>query len=216
MSKGALETVVLRNAFYRDNYKRAIIALLLLLVVNCVLGAAIFYRYTHPTQPQYFATTPDGRLINMHPLSDPVVSDSYVLQWTAAKVREAFSQDYIHWRQQLQDVSSAFTPGGWQYFLQSMKSSNNLKTLVALKMVSNAEITGAPTITQKAVINGHYAWKIQIPIVVTYANNDKTIPMPMEVTVIVLRMSVKDYPQRIAINNFLPKVTSRQASQGLF
>lgn len=204
MRKGGLEMVILRNAFYRDNYHRALIALFFMLVVNVILACAIFYKISTPPSPQYFAVTADGRILGSRALTDPIVTDSFVLQWTADNVRAAFSQDYIHWREQLGLVQNAFTPGGWTYFLQSMKDSNNLKTLVGLKMVSNAEVTGSPQIVQKAIIAGHYAWKIQMPILVTYSNGTRDIPMPLDVTVIVLRMPVQDYPQNIAINNFLP------------
>ncbi|MCH9644786.1 MAG: type IVB secretion system apparatus protein IcmL/DotI [Gammaproteobacteria bacterium] len=210
-----VELVVMRNAFYRDSYRRALFALVLLVFVNILLAGSIVYKVLNPPPAEYFATTAEGRLINIHPLSDPVVTDSYVLQWAADQTRAAFSQDFIHWRKQLQDASSAFTPGGWKYFLQSMKSSNNLKTLTANMMVSNAAITGAPQIIEKAVVNGHYAWKIQMPVLVTYTNGSQTIPMPMDVTLLVLRMPVQDYPQRIAINNFLP-VPTKTAEQSLY
>ena len=214
MSKnGALETILLRNAFYRDNYTRAAIMVIVLVGVNLALVWGIFYKVTNPPPPQYFATTADGRIINTNPLKDPVVSDSFVLQWTANRVRQAFSQDYIHWRQQLQEASSAFTPQGWRYFLSSMKASNNLETLVNLKMVSNAEIIGAPRIVGTAILSGRFAWKIQMPVLVTYANSERTIPTPMDVTLIVVRMSVKDYPARIAINNFLPEPRQSTATE---
>ena len=203
-SSGALELILLRNAFYRDNYRRAIVALLLLIVVNCILAGAIFYKIMSPPKPQYFAATADGRMINWHPLSDPVVKDDFVLQWAANATRRAFSLDYIHWRHQLQEASNDFTPQGWKNFLQALKKSNNLKTLTTLKMVSNAVITGAPRIVEKEVINGVYAWKIQMPILVTYQNAGKSIPMPIKVTLIVLRVPVQHDPDRIAINNFLP------------
>jgi len=208
-----LELVLLRNAFYRDHYRRALMALLLLVVLNVLLVCGIVYKISNPQPPQYFATTAEGRMINVHPLNDPVVTDSYVLQWTANAVRHSFSQDYLHWRAQLQQASSSFTPSGWHYFLDSMQKSNNLKTLISLKMVSNAEITGAPRIQEKEVVGGHYAWKINMPVVVTYSNAQRTITVPMDVTLIVLRMPVKDYPQRIAINNFLPVVQKNAENQ---
>ncbi len=66
-----------------------------------------------------------------------------------------------------------------------MKKSNNLETLTKLKMVSDAQITGAPRLLQKAVLSGHYVWKIQLPILVSMTNMKQIIPMPMEITVIV-------------------------------
>jgi intracellular multiplication protein IcmL len=203
---GGLELILLRNAFYRDAYRRVLSVLLLLLLVNGVLAVAIGYKVTHPPQAQYFPMTSDGRMINQHPLSDPAVTDDFVLQWTSNALRKAFSLDYIHWQDQLQTASNYFTPEGWKYFLQSLKQSNNLDTLTNLKMVSDAQITGAPQILEKEVIGGVYAWKIQVPILVNYQNIGKSIQMPMEVTLIVLRVPVQENPDRIAINNILPVV----------
>ena len=81
-------------------------------------------------------------------------------------------------------------------------------------MVSDAKVMGAPKIVQEEVVDGHYAWKVKMPILVTYTNSARTIPMPMIVTLIVLRVPVKENPDRIAINNFLP-VPQKSATQKL-
>jgi intracellular multiplication protein IcmL len=214
---GGLEMILHRNAFYHDAYRRVLSVLFLLAIVNCILIAGITYKITHPELPQYFPMTADGRLINQNPLSDPAVTDDFVLQWSSNVLRKSFSLDYIHWRDQLQSASNSFTPQGWRYFLQALKGSNNLDTLTSLKMVSDAQITGAPQILEKEVLNGVYAWKIQVPILVNYSNVARTIQMPMEVTLIVLRVPVQQNPDRIAINNILPvvqKTTDQQLLQG--
>lgn len=218
-NNGALELVILRNMFYRDNYRRALTILGLVVLINCVLAGAIFYKVINPPPPQYFATTDDGRMINWHPLNDPVVTDEFILQWSTTAVRKAFSMDYIHWRQQLEDASVYFTRQGWKYFLESFKKSNNLETLSNLKMVSDAVVVGAPKILEKAILGGVYAWKIQMPILVTFSNLNKSIPMPLQVTLIVMRVPVEQSADRVAINNFLPvpqsgsEVDSRSAEQ---
>jgi intracellular multiplication protein IcmL len=202
-----LALVLARNGFYRDAYRRVVIVLAVLFFVNVGLLGAVLIKAFTPAKPQYFATTADGRMLNSHKLSDPVVTDSFVTQWVANSVRRAFSVDYVHWRKQLQDASVNFTPDGWRYFLGALKSSNNLNTLLAKKMVSSAVVTSAPQITAKMVVSGHYAWKVEMPLLITYTDGKGTTQnMPWKVTVIVLRMPVKDYPQRIAINNFLPQV----------
>lgn len=214
---GGLALILHRNAFYRDAYRRVLCVLFLLLIVNAILALAIGYKVTHPPVPQYFSMTPDGRMISQNPLNDPAVSDDFVLQWASNALRKSFSLDYMHWRDQLQTASNYFTPEGWKYFLQSLKQSNNLTTLTNLKMVSDAQITGAPQIMEKAVLNGVYAWKIQIPILVNYSNVERNIQMPMEITLIVLRVPVEQNPNRIAINNFLPvveKTSDQQLMQG--
>ena len=204
----ALEMVISRNAFYRDAYRRVVTLIILLFFVNCGLGATILMKYFNPPQPQYFATTAEGRIINIHPLTDPVVTDSYVLQWSANAIRQVFSTDYIHWRKQLQDASANFTQDGWGHFLTALKASNNLDTLIKMNMVSGAVLTAAPQIGTKMVVNGHYAWRVTMPLLITYTDGHQKINMPWNVTVIVTRMPVKEYPQRIAINNFIPNVAT--------
>jgi len=206
LNKDNLTLVLLRNAFYRDNYRRATVALIILTFINLGLIAAIVDRYLNPPQPQYFATNSQYQLIKYHPLTDPVVSDNYVLQWVSTAVQQAFSLDFIHWREQLQTASYNFTPSGWHWFLRAFKKSGDLNSLVQLNMVADAQITGAPVITYQGVLGKQFVWKINMPLMITYINSNKTIHQPMKVTLIVMRVPVQDSRYQIAINQFLPEV----------
>jgi len=205
--QSGLGLVLSRNNFYRDHYKMASLVFFLFIAINALLVFGIVYKVAHPPETQYFAITPDGRIVNSRALSDPSVSDSYVLQWTTDAVRHSFAQDYIHYRSQLQSVADDYTAAGWTDFKNALLQSNNLRTLVDKKMVSNVTVTKPPVITQKQVVSGHYAWKINMSIMVTYQNATNSINMPFEITVIVLREPVSKYPDQIAINNFLPVLT---------
>ena len=204
---GALKLVLFRNAFYRDGYKRVLFCILLLLTIDALLGFSVVYRYTHPPQPQYFAATPDGRLITIHPLSDPVLTDQEVLQWVSVAVRRMYQLDYVHWKQQLQQIQEYFTVAGWQYYIAALRNSDNLNTIEKLQMVTSSAVTGAPTITGKTIISGRYAWKIEVPLLVMYrGQKNNNIRQTLKVTLIVLRVPVQDNPNRIAINNFIPQL----------
>ena len=63
-------------------------------------------------------------------------------------------------------------------------------------------------IQYQSVLDGVYVWKIQIPVMITYTNVNKTIHQPLSVTVIVERVPVQDNPNQIAINQFLPTATA--------
>lgn len=210
MKNDGLTLVLLRNMFYRDGYRLAVTALFTVIIINFVLAGLLFYQIKNPPQPRYFAITPDGRIVNNYRLDDPIFSDDHVLQWTADAIRQTFSLDFMHWTDQLQVSSNKFSPSGWTEFLKAMKQSNNLETLTKMKMVADAQVTGAPRLMQKAVLGGHYVWKVELPILVTMTNAQQVIPVPMDVTIIVMRVPVEDNPERIAINNFLPVVQKAQ------
>ena len=207
--KSGLKLVLERNLFYWDQYKRSYLLLLILLIINVMLVVAIIYKVVTPEQPTYFAATATGRIIPQQPLNKPVWNDNYVMQWTADKVVAAFNIDYIHWRSQLQEASASFTQPGWYYFQKALKASNTLNTVVKGQRIASVEVTGAPKLINKMVIGGHYAWEIQLPLIVRYLKPDQAdIRMAYNATVVVLRMPVDNYPQRIAINNFLPNIKS--------
>lgn len=205
LAQEGLTLVLMRNAFYQDNYRRALFVLGVLVLINVLLFVSIAYRYLHPQEPQYFATNAQYQLIKWRPLSDPDVDDNYVLQWVANAVRASFSLDYIHWRSQLQSAAVNFTPSGWSWFVKALETSGDLNTLMKLNMVSTVTITGAPSFLYQGVLQGRYVWQVQLPMMITYTNPTmpKTINLPLKVNLMVVRVPVQDNPNRIAINQFL-------------
>ena len=198
----ALETIMLRNSFYNDQYKSTLVLFLMAIIINILLALGILYVAGHPPAPQYFPATNDYKLIELHPLTDPTVTDQFVAQWASLAAQRAYNLDYVHWQSQMQDSSAYFTDMGWHDFLATMQNSGNLRSLLDLHLVSIAKVTGTPQIENEMVVSGHYAWKVSVPMEVIY-KGDKSITQTMQLTLIVLREPAAKYPQRIAINNYI-------------
>jgi intracellular multiplication protein IcmL len=202
MSTDALELVRLRNNFYRDNYRRLVGILLVLIFINLGLIGSIVYLITHRPAPQYFATSTDGRITPLYPMSEPVVTPPELLQWANEAVVAAYTYNFVNYREELQDTSQYFTPDGWTQFQTGLKASRNLETVIARKMVVSATATGAPSITDQGILNGRYAWRIKIPLLATYENNNERIQQPVTVNILVLRVSNLETPKGVAIAQF--------------
>jgi intracellular multiplication protein IcmL len=199
----ALGLVLLRNVFYRDSYKRALLAVTMIIVINLLLATCIVYKLVKPTPPNYFPATADGRVIAKEPLTLPVHTNSYVEQWAADSLMLAFRLDFIHWRSQLAEAKKNFTTQGWKWFVDSLQASNNLNTLRGSNMVSSIRVTSPPKVVRSMVIGGAYMWMVKMNVMLTYKNSDRTINAPNSVTMIVVRQNAKDYPDRVAINNII-------------
>jgi intracellular multiplication protein IcmL len=197
-----IEVVVVRNAFYSDQHKSSFLMFMVVVLINLFLGLGILYVAGHPPAPQYFPATNDYKLIELHPLSDPTVSDKFVTQWASLAAQRAYNLDYVHWQSQMAESSADFTDSGWSDFLTSLKSSGNLRSLLDLHLVSIAKVTGSPQITAQMVVGGRYAWKITVPMEVIY-KGDKEITQTMQLTLIVVRAPAANYPSRVAINNYI-------------
>ncbi len=199
MADDALQTVRLRNTFYRDNYRKVVMALMVLIGVVFVLASALYYQLTHSeTEFRYFATTQDGRVIPIIPLSDPHVSTNSLLQYAAEAAMSAYSFDFINYRKQLQEAEPYFSAKGWEGFMKGLEA--NLKAVKAKQLVVNAVPGGSPVITRQGLIGERYAWKVQMPLVVTYSSSSEKINNSLMVTMLIKRVSTLETPRGIAVD----------------
>lgn len=185
----AVQIVSLRNDFYRDNYRRVMLALLIAFFLIVLLASALTYLVTHPPAPKYFAVNADGSLIKLKPLSEPNVSPATLLQWANMAVISVNTLNYVNYRKALQDASEYFTPDGWQEYLRGLKSSNNLTAVIEKKLIVSAVATGAPIILQEGLLNGVYSWRVQMPVLVTYQSPSQVSPQSQIVTLLIVRVS---------------------------
>ena len=214
MSNDAFETVINRQGFYKDNFHITVILLLVSIVLNILMGAAVYQMSTYRPQPEYFATASDGRITPLYPLSQPVFSQSAILQWATQAAVKSYTYNFVNYRQQLQDASDSFTPAGWSRFKEALLASNNLKSLLALKLVATAVPTGTPIVQDTAVLDGRYAWKVQIPMLVTYQSASTSIPQPVVITMVIIRVPTVNNPKGIAIEQFVAAVAAQNTVGG--
>lgn len=172
--KDALELVRLRNDFYRDNYRRLIAILLLLLVLMFAMSYWIYYLTSHRPSPRYFATNAAGGLIPLIPLGQPSISDIALQSWSVRAASAAFTFNYIQLNQQLEVAKDTyFTDTGGTAFMDALTSSGDLDAVTQGKFIVTSQPTGAPEILARGAMNtgaykGHYAWVLRVPMQVNY------------------------------------------------
>jgi intracellular multiplication protein IcmL len=203
MSDDALIAVTMRNNFYRDGQRKMIVILLLSILGNFILASMLVYIITHPPAPKYFATSINGRITPLFPLNEPNQSDSAVLQWANQAAIAAFTYNFVNYRSELQASSGFFTAEGWDQFLNALKQSNNLEAVKAKKLIVSAVATRAPVILQKGILNGRFAWRVQMPVLVTYQSASEFTQQSNVVTMLISRVSTLNSPRGIGISQFV-------------
>lgn len=211
MADDAVELVRLRNNFYRDNYRRVLLALLVLLSAIVLLIGVVFYQiYNRPTE-KFFAVTTDGRIMQLYPLSQPMLSPGELLQWAHRAAISAYTYNFVNYRDALQQLQNNFTPAGWRHYENALKASRNLEMIITKKLVVSAVATGTPVILDQAVLDGRYSWKVQIPLLVSYQSPNEQTQRPVMIMMIISRVPTVDMPKGIAIVSF---VASEGTSSG--
>jgi len=199
-----LDAVVVRNEFYRDGYRSLLrLALLQAVVTLCLIGTMYYLVGKSNPENFYFATTEDGRLIPMVPLSQPNLSTSALMSWSAQAATEVMSFGFNDYRRKLQDSSRNFTKRGWESFTQALQKSRMIEMVEANQQIISAAPRGAPLLQQEGLVAGAYQWVVQIPLILTYQSGPSSQNTNLMVTIVIVRVSRLESPSGVGIEQWI-------------
>ncbi len=205
----AVGTIINRNAFYRDGYRLLLrISVIQGIVILLLVAAIITMLITLQTKHIYFATTSDGRIINIVPLNEPYRSPAEVIAWASGAAQKVMRMGYHDYRQRLQESSAYFTPTGWESFTKAMKEARILETIDVRKLVVTMDIEGAPEIKNSFVKDGVYTWYLQFPATIRFSGAEAPSTMRVMLTLQVVRVSTLQNPDGISIEQWVAKQNS--------
>jgi intracellular multiplication protein IcmL len=97
----------------------------------------------------------------------------------------------VNYRVQLQDLSRYFNEQGWNTFKRALDIEGTVLAVTGRKWIMTARVSGEATVTEQGLLNGRYAWKLVVPLLVTtwsppYDAQSKGLT-PLKVTVLVQR-----------------------------
>ena len=191
-----------RNNFYRDSYRKLLNVLVLLLWVGIVLAIALGVMVYAPQQPKYYASTTTGNVTPLFPLSEPVVTDNFILKWSSLVALGVFNLNFNQVDTQLDKQKTKFTADGWNALTGALKSSGFLTSVEQNKLISSAVVDGAPVIVTRAIISGRFSWVIQLPVLISFSSASQNAQEKMILTITVMRVPVLGAPQGIQVTNF--------------
>ena len=184
----AIRQAANRFAFHRDQHHGWRRAAAWLLVCNALtLAAFAGYLVLHSTVYITVAATPDGRLVPLTPLDEPIMSDAALRNWTVAAVTEAFTLGHHDWRLRLASVRKNFTDEGYESFLAGLNESLFLDRLRENLQVASAVAQGAPVVTDTRYFQGQLGWAIEFPLLVTFAAGTRSVSQDLIARVLVMR-----------------------------
>jgi intracellular multiplication protein IcmL len=203
--RDAIQTVMIRNSFYRDGYRALLkVALVQGAVITVLIGVIIVMVLTANVKHVFFATNVDGRIMPIQPVNDPYFEDDQVITWVARTSREVMQMDYLNYRTHLDEVKMRFTVTGRTDFLNALKESRLIEAIEQKKLVSQLRIEGAPQVLKKGVgRNGTYSWYLSMPISILYDGQDAPQPVRGILQVRVDRVNFLEIPEGIAFGQWI-------------
>jgi len=202
--KDAIATILNRNAFYRDGYRLLLRLSIIQSIVIIVLAAGVIALFLSiENKHVYFATTSDGRIINIVPLDEPYKTDAEVVAWAAGTTQKIMTFGYHDYRARLQQVSSEFTTTGWDSFLKALKEANIIDAVSARKLVVTLAIEAAPEILKSTAENGVYTWYLRFPISIKFDGDQPPSTIHTMLYLHIVRVSTLQNPDGISIEQWV-------------
>ena len=154
-----------------------------------------------------FAATPDGRVIELTPLDEPVMSQAALRSWVVTAVTEAFTLGYHDYRRRLGQVREHFTDDGYDGYTEQLERSLLLERVVEYRQVTSAVARGAPVITSASIWQGRAVWTLEIPLLVTFHAGNRQETENLLVSTLVMRVKREERPAGIGIQQIVAERT---------
>ncbi|MBS0289059.1 MAG: type IVB secretion system apparatus protein IcmL/DotI [Proteobacteria bacterium] len=194
------QPIMLRANFYRDNVRRLMVFSILLVLIITGLIAWIIYERTHKPIVRYFATSNDGKLSLLTPLNHPNLTTSSLLNWVVEAATTAYNFNFSNYDRALKDIKIYFTDAGYQHFINSLTAAKTIDTVKSKQLIVSAIATGTPVIVQEGpTADGIYAWRVQLPMLITYQSTSDTRKQNIVLNMLVARRSTLESPKGIGI-----------------
>lgn len=190
------------NNFYRDNYRRTMKVLAVMIVICAILSSVLVWMSFDKKQPLYYAAMTTGEVIPMHALSEPVVTSDFIIQWSSLTARLIYNLNFATYQQQLDQVKNRFTPNGWEKMMGALHSSGLIQQMLASKLIISSVVSGPPVILARLIIHGRFTWRVQMPMLVTYTSASESTQRKIMVTMNVQRVPTLDVPNGVQIVDF--------------
>jgi intracellular multiplication protein IcmL len=175
------------------------------MIILALVGAMYFIIEVHQPENRYFATTEDGRLVPMVPLSEPNLSVPALMSWSAQAATEVMTFGFNDYKRRLQQASRNFTRLGWVSFTAALEKSRIIEMVEANQQVVSAAPASAPVLISEGLVNGRYQWQVQIPLVVTYQAGASVRSDKLMVTLLLVRVPKLESPNGIGIEQWIAR-----------
>lgn len=198
------DPLMLRNNFYRDNYRiLTYVALVLILTIMGLMGW-IFWERTHKPPQRFYATTNDGKLVRLSPLNQPNLTTASLLDWVKEAATTAYNFNFGNYPEVIKNMKVYFTDAGYQNYINAITQKKIIDEVRDKRLVVFAVTTGTPVILKEGPTSeGIYAWQVQMPMLVTYQSAASQRKQNLMLTLIIARRPTLESPKAIGIASFI-------------
>ena len=170
-----------------------------LIFITCCVVIVAVYIFGIKTGQQIAVKT--GQSVAK--LAQPNMSREAILVWANEAALAIMSYDFANHERQLQQAAEYFTPEGWKSYMDVFTKAGTLDMVINKKLTVSAVATGAAKLMDQGVVADKYTWKVQLPMLVTYAGANTSTKQNLLLTMTIVRTEDGQGKRGVGILDFL-------------
>jgi intracellular multiplication protein IcmL len=178
----------------------AIVAIQILSGIIILQIVIVFIIHYNRADPGYYSISTDGAKTKIPGLPNPNVSTKALLRWATLAATSCYTINFAEYEQNLSDLRKYFTDKGYASYLASIEDSGFLADILKQKLIVSAVSYGPTVVVSEGDNYGRYAWRIQVPLLLTYQGAGKeTRELTKVITLLVTTVSPKESSRGIGV-----------------
>lgn len=151
---------------------------------------------------KYFTVDPAGRLTEVIPLSEPVLSRAGIGDWASDCVRSSYTFMFATYKEELnRTLERCFTADGIVKFKEQLNRVGVLEEIAKGNGANITQVDGVALIKKEGEIDGQKAYLIEIPVLISQKFPNKVSPVRRWTVIITaLRVDNTEYDKGMAIH----------------
>lgn len=188
----------LRKGFYQRNYSVVIKVLIVLMFVNIIGIAKLFYDMKYMTESSYYASSKSGTVTQVFALSDPVYTHQELESWLSDSFSAIYNFNFVNYNEVFEKNLKYFTDNGFTRFKEVFHSPEFIDQIISNKILLSAFVDKSKIVFLKENLQGvYYTWQIKLPLSLHYQSTVGTTQRKINLLITLKRKSLRD----IAIDN---------------
>lgn len=188
--------------------KRLLGVVSILLVAIAAMITFIFIQFYTKPKLEFYALDADEEIIepSLIALDEPNVSTQGLLSWASVAATAAYTLDFQNYETKLASIREYFTQSGYDNYLAALDAQGKIDDIVSQQLLVTSVISGTPVVLSEGILEGRRAWKLQLPLLVTYQGaSEKSTRQNIAVNMMVTRVPTTDAPKGIGIVQFVDR-----------
>lgn len=200
-NKKLISEVAYRSGFLPAAMKKMTTVAIVNSAVSVALIIGMSAMYVFRPQPQSFAVTPDGRIVELKPL-DKEVSPAAVTDFISRAVIESYTIDFLNWKKQIGSLAPLYTQHGYDSFITAVTPLRD--KVVEGRFITTVGLINPPIIVKSAVIGGVMKYRINMDILLGMESQTKRVDsVRWHLDIFVNRVPFSVNPMGVAIDSIV-------------